>query len=363
MPIRPTLPRIIAVLAVLALLQGVALLISGYGQYKNAYRDLVAKDLTPPPAGAPDALALDVYHNQLAWEFAQTMAAAPPDIVYFNDSVMGGHTDAESRATMAEMLAECLGRSVYPVSGAGYTPVLFREYADLLSVLPGKPRLVIFSINLRSFSDEWFFTPRWLYSRAALFTRLLARPPRFGEYLGYLFSPVREAGDFLVGRRTSPQADHAAYFTAHGDRVAALKAIPADGLDPSQQAIRAHFIENYMIGVDRSHPMLAGAVEAAKAFKAAGVAVLPYLTPVDVEEGTRLVGPEFAARIDESARAVMEALAEGGAPGLDLSRALGTEYFVDRDYACEHLDLAGRRRVAGWLAEAAVNLLRAPVNR
>ena len=102
--------------------------------------------------------------------------------------------------------------------------------------------------------------------------------------------------------------------------------------------------------------MLGYLLETAQRLKRAGVPALFYLTPIDVEGGRQLVGEALPANVAANSRVIMDALARSGASCLDLTTLLPEDRFVDREYACEHLDLAGRRRVAEALAGAVKSL-------
>jgi hypothetical protein len=308
---------------------------------------------TAPAAGQPTARALEAFHNAVALDFRNALDRGAVDVVFFNDSVMGGHTDDEPRTTIAAMLADRLQQKITPVSGAGYTAVLFREYAGLVARAAQKPRLAIVSINLRGFSDGWFFTPDYMYAATAAYLRLLARVPAWQDVPAWLASREGDPAAYWSKRlEDAAQGDYADLFSRLNRRRDALLAENPPGLTPEDRDRRRHFIENYLTLVSRDHPMLGFLVDTATRFLRSGTPVLFYVTPIDVADGTRLVGPAFAETVRANTATVMAALAEAGAPCRDLAALLPTARFVDREYACEHLDLAGREQVAATLAAA-----------
>lgn len=323
-----------------------------YMGLRRSYKEIVAAGATMPDAAAQQNVFLDAYHNAVALEFRDALRRGGVSVFYCNDSVMGGQGDAEPRDTIAEMLARLTGLDIYPVSGAGYTAVLFREYAALVAKAQNKPRLAIISINLRGFSDDWLFTPRWEYAVTTAYLRLLADPPSPADLPSWIVSGQWDPAAYWQRRTARPDPSYDALFEKLNAGREALLAAPPPGLSPEELDRRRHFIENYMTHVTPEHPMLGYLLDTAHRLERAGVTVLFYLTPIDIEGGRRLVGEALPANVAANGRVIVEALARAGASCLDLTTLLPEERFVDREYACEHLDLAGRRRVAEALAGA-----------
>jgi len=322
----------------------------GHRSLSLGYKGLVTAGATTPPAGASEPQFNDAYHNAVALAFRDALDRGDAAVVYFNDSVMGGHNDDEPRTTIATMLGDLRGLPISPVSGPGYAATLFREYARLIARARNKPRLVIISINLRAFSDDWFFTPRWMYAATVDYLRLLAAPPPLADVPAWLVSGQDDPAVWLAARTRRDASGHEALFREINARRNRLMAASTPGLSPENAKRSQFFIKNYMTDIPTGHPMIGDLLDTAQTLSQAGVATLFYLTPIDVEGGTSLVGAEFAATASDNARRVARALTEAGVDCLDLSTLLPEDRFVDRDYACEHLDLAGRRRVAEVLA-------------
>lgn len=357
-PLAMSRRSILALVAVFALFAGTGLcLCIDYATFEADYQAMLHQALLPPADPNDKPKALLAYHNSCVPEFIRDMDAGSFDVLYFNDSVMGGHNDAEDRIKMSEMLHDDLGLGVRAVSGGGFTPTLFKEYAGLFrEKIAGRPKLAIMAINPRAFSDGWFFTPRWMYRDTAFFTHQYGRSPTFREYLAYLFA----GGGSVEGyyRRLydfGGEAKAEAYFPAHDADREALQGQTPPGLDSYRQSVRKHFIENYGTRVDADHPMLADALETVRTLKEQGVTVLAYVTPVDYLEGEKLGGPLFAEVLRSNVAAIEAAFAKDGFPLITMAFDLKSSQFVDRDYACEHLSLTGRRAVVGrleaWLTE------------
>lgn len=356
--------------AILAACLGLA--VWGVIDYRSelARRKAVMADglLSPPDVNSPKAL--DVYHQAVAAGFFRELARQAPDILFLNDSVMGGHGDFEPRTPMDELLADALNGgagegakeegqkplTVRGISGAGYTALVFERYAQLVARSPHKPRVAILPINPRSFSSPWFFGEDYWYARVLRFLPLIAQTPSFSWWLSRLpdrlkgRDPDEVAGKPLCDIFMIPAVENyfRLYHFARPDYGP-----PPPGLDEERLAAREHFIENYgLVKTLSDHPMLGAMFLSAREFRAAGVTPVIYVTPVDIEEGERLLGPLFAARFKEGIAVLRRELEREGVAYLDLSGLLGSRSFVDREYACEHLNLAGREAVAFELAKA-----------
>ncbi|QAZ68190.1 hypothetical protein [Solidesulfovibrio carbinolicus] len=342
--------RYLCALVAATILLVVLLLGHGHRSLSTGYKSLVTIGATTPPDGAPEQQRADAYHNAVALAFRDALHKGDVAAVYFNDSVMGGHNDDEPRTTIATLLGDLRGLSIHPVSGPGYAATLFREYAELIAQAEQRPRLAIISINLRAFSDDWFFTPRWMYAATVDYLRLLASPPTLADVPAWLFSGERDPAVWWAARTRRDASGHEALFREINARRNRLMAAPTPGLSPEEAKRRQLFIKHYMTDISAGHPMIGHLLDTAARLSRAGVTTLFYLTPIDMKGGMSLVGGEFAATVSDNARRVVRTLTEAGVDCLDLSALLPEDRFVDRDYACEHLNLAGRRQVAEALA-------------
>jgi len=275
---------------------------------------------------------------------------------------MGGHHDDEPRTGIDEMMGASLGVPVRGVSGAGYTAVVYSRLAALAASAPHKPRLALVSINPRSFSSDWFFTEGYWHAHMAGFLPLLSYRPSVPAWLRWL--PHRLAGSDLRshaagGDGLDGSPGSSGYFRAKWcdpDRFNPVR----QELTDSEIAIRRHFLENYMaVRVESGHPMLAAISRTIGLLRASGVTVLAYVTPVDVQEAARLVGPAFMDEFRRDVSEIRRTVEEAGAAYLDLSEHLDSGCFVDRDYACEHLNARGRAAVAEALSVKSRELLHA----
>lgn len=344
-------PALLLVLVVSVLGGGYALNYS-YSQLRKEYDQLVVEGAMKQITGTPVDRMEYIDQNIIALNFQKSLNNGEAKIVYFNDSVMGGHTDDEPRTTIAEMVADKLQIKITPVNRAGYTAVFYREYAAMASLAKEKPLLAIISINLRTFCDQCFFEPKWEYAGNNYYMHLLSHPPRRIDVIRAALSGRGSGKEYWDQYLDEMKLDR------YKDLFIALKR-PQEtffetmdsGLSEEDRARRRHFIENYVFDINLQHPMLQSILETANRFKKSGTKVVFYITPIDIEGGKTLVGPDFEPIIKKNVDVIKEALAKIGVDCLDMSSDLPTDRFVDREYACEHLDFAGRAQVASRLGD------------
>uniref|UniRef100_I2Q731 Uncharacterized protein n=1 Tax=Desulfovibrio sp. U5L TaxID=596152 RepID=I2Q731_9BACT len=323
-----------------------------YGQLRKEYDRLVTDGALKQISGTPIDPMEYIDQNIIALNFQKSLNNGEAKFLYFNDSVMGGHNDHEPRTTIAEMVADRLQVKITPVNRAGYTAVLYREYAAMASLAKDKPLLAIISINLRTFCDQCFFESKWEYAGNNYYLHLLSHPPRLIDVIRSAVSgrggDERYWDQYLDEMKTDRYKELFIKFKSQQEDF--FEGI-GSGLDEEDRARGRHFVENYIFDIDLQHPMLQSLLQTATQFKSSGTKVVFYITPIDVQGGKSLVGPDFEPIIKKNVKVIKEALAEIGVDCLDMSSDLPTDRFVDREYACEHLDFAGRAHVASRLGD------------
>ena len=76
-----------------------------------------------------------------------------------------------------------------------------------------------------------------------------------------------------------------------------------------------------------------------------------YITPIDMETGTRHLPEDFPAVVKQNCRLIEQRLRERGGEVIDLSHSLGPGAFSWNEYPNEHLRQNGRCYVAKRLAQ------------
>lgn len=297
----------------------------------------------------------DSYYNAIAYTLWQDLASNAPDVLYFNDSVMGAHNSHEPQETLAQLVAAATNLSVRGLSAPGLCPVLVKGYARVLAQAAHKPRLVIFNINPRALTVRDFFDLTYYFGNLRQYLAILALAPGPKSYLAWCVARLK--GQDFTGYLKAVCASDAFparedYFATHRQAARGPFTTNCDQADPEAAGLCRLFIDNYMIDLDDQHPMLLVLGEALAVLRQAGITPIVYVTPVNMEEARALAGPEFERRMRGNIARLRQGVAPYGVDLLDLSELLPPDLFVDRQWACEHLAFAGRQRVAALLAQA-----------
>src|SRR5439155_15030985 len=115
------------------------------------------------------------------------------------------------------------------------------------------------------------------------------------------------------------------------------------------------FVINYLQDLPRDHRKIRSMISIVRRCRSAGIRPFFYVTPVDVETGSGLLGAGFRETVARHVSILRDALAGEGAPLLDLSAELGSSAFSWRSEEApnEHLVDSGRTyvadRVARWV--------------
>jgi hypothetical protein len=270
-----------------------------------------------------------------------------PAVVGFGDSVWERVSrDDLDRRTLAQMLAEILrdrGVSTHFVHGSGYNQLVFLGFVRVLASLRAKPAAAIIAVNLRSFSPQWQFNPLW---RADAERRALARylsSRRTPRFLPPAFPSARDVVEYDATRVSYPGTS----YTTIGDFRRIVAARP-DGEDARAERMRVLFRFHYMHPLVASNDHLVALSETLRTLQTLGVRTLCYITPVNVMAGNRHLGADFERIVSKNVDVIHSLIQQSAADVelVDLSRAFPSGLFFHDDEATEHLNEAGRTRLA-----------------
>ena len=110
----------------------------------------------------------------------------------------------------------------------------------------------------------------------------------------------------------------------------------------------------YMYPLEQDHPKLRALGELADVCRARSIPLLLYVTPIDIDDGIRAVGPVFREQVSRNIEVIRKSLAAHGVGLLDLSYEVRGPQFRWNPFPNEHLRADGRR----WLTAQIVGRLR-----
>ena len=290
--------------------------------------------------------------NKMALELTEFLSKKKLDIVYFSDSTMGPHINNENQTMTSDILGEMCNNDVYAISRGAFTANVYYEYTKLISALNYKPKLVIFCLNIRSFSKGWLFRQPNFNEHIA-FVRKLRFKPNFFNYIKWRTSNL-DLSQFIDQIDNEPNLiglDE--YYSTHSNAIDDLLSTSHPNcLSENDIQVRSSFIENYLGTIDKSHPLLAKFISAKRLLANNGIKFIVYITPINAEDGNILIGQPFNEAVHNNIINLLSVFSDNGITAIDMSSDLNSSYFVDKiHYTTEHLFYEGRKLVANRLCE------------
>lgn len=323
---------------------------------RESTRYLVTLALFTALLALPAQYVLDPIANpdELATQMREVFDDRPADVLFFGDSVITAFSICDSGpALIPDVLAQMLGREVVTIAHWAYSPIVYQDYVKLLRTTAHRPRLVVLPVNVRVFSEQFYRNPDFHFRQRRMRVRRAALGLVPGDFPGWLLGRVREEIDDELYHRAPVEIDGKVLGSNDDiERRAKIDEVLEclDGPYDYHDELKLRFTYHYMGRIPEDHPVFADLERTVEELKALGIPVLAYITPIDVEEGTRYVGPRFATRVAENVATVASALDRLEIPYENLYLDVGAEDFIDKAYACEHMNQVGRARVAERLA-------------
>lgn len=260
---------------------------------------------------------------------------ANADVLYLGDSVLGRVADEDiDRRPLGEMVADAL----HPRSCAwswfvAYHLDSYVALARAVLEVGWRPSTIVVPLNVRGFSPQWFGNPAWDYSSHHEALRGFRGEP--------LTAPApAPTDDDLRRHRDRPLGSPLLPGWTVGDAEDARDDRSASNLD----RWRVLFAFHLGVPIREDHPRLGQLRDLERTCAAAGVELLAYVTPINVEGARRHLGDELVELIRTNVRAL--------GPVLDLSELLPPSSFFYEADPTEHLNERGRRALAAAIAAA-----------
>lgn len=294
----------------------------------------------------------------------KTHLAQGVDVIGLGDSSVLFAYDKESNQDPTYTLLQGIMNQhrIGAIAHPAYHMGIYEAYFENIVKNSHSVDLVIIPLNLRSFSPESDQRPDYEFSESKLLlrhdgwlTRMFLRPlsvfklfaPQITER-DYHNKPVY-FGDQRVGQVKDFLSDK--YFvTKSRDEV--KKGAPRKFIKVSIPFYRDKFIFHYMYALKEDHRKMASIRRIIRMSHQAQIPVIFYITPIDVETGTHLLGKRFKEQVAQNAKVLQEVVQQEGGVVMDLSATLGKDFFYWYDdekgefTPSEHLRYPGRAYVA-----------------
>lgn len=274
------------------------------------------------------------------------------DVVYFGDSTVNWTAKNDrGQQSMSGLLQLLLpGIRVVKIVYPSYHMDVYCAYAEYLVRKGYRPRFVIVPINLRSFSPEWDRQPLWQFQNEKF-------AARYKDTVWMKFQRPLGVFKFFQPPISRYEYEQTKVFNG-GEYIGRVKDFDNPSYkDADEEKIKKKLQFRYMYGLGPENGKILSMLKLAQVLKDHGTQIIFYITPIDVETGMKYLNDVFIKRLLDNGEVIKSVLAQRSIPVLDLSMALGTDYFTwvedhQRElYPNEHLRLEGRMFVVKALIE------------
>lgn len=270
-----------------------------------------------------------------------------PDLLVFGDSAMFWTTPKDSdRRHLFEMIRDELGGDVTfeALVGPGYGPRIIMAFLAALPRCQSRPRVVLVPTSVLMASSIWLAHPKLGYVTVGDQIREYAtsdakRPKKLVPFDEALFEDFdRLPAPSLFGARRTV-----------GELRLITNSVPATRW---QQVIRLrHMMDHYNAErLEDDSPGVTLVTELAEAIDALALPSVAYIAPINHEVVTKTLGAEARDHVKRNAAIVEAAYLRGGPRGTVVNATFDSPAAEFDDPI--HLSDAGRRRLAGRLADA-----------
>lgn len=267
----------------------------------------------------------------------------------FGDSVSKriAREDSDKR-TLQKMIEQELSLrkiSANYFSGKGFHLRLFKYFISAMREKDKKPALVIIPVNLRCFSPQWMYHPRWQFEKdIRIFCKKFMIP-----YTG----PVTKLPDTSEEYRKIQMSCYESKYSTIGDFLKVIE--KKEGLDENEILFRRQqlYIFHYLfkLSLDNERLCSLNALIKDNNFR-----LLLYFTPLNYSGGEDLLGSAFLDYIEENKKIIMQTVVQTQAMKnniiiKDYTKLLDNLYFFSKHDPTEHLNEAGRKILSKLLTE------------
>jgi hypothetical protein len=271
------------------------------------------------------------------------------DVIFLGDSTVYwcGPEDKTTQSIVTKVQYRIPSLSFHETTHGGYHLGVYINYCRWIAANANPPRLVIIPVNLRTFSPFWDI-PGWQFENVR-------------DTLAYLKNPLFRAFYMPLGifkfsnMETTDEAYEAAPVYDGLRRVGTVWDFKGpDNAKWTQKQIKNAFLFYYMGQITEQNRKVQTLRQVIRILKGAGIPVLLYFVPTDVQSGMEYHGQRFRRQLEQNAAFLKQVIQQEGITSYDFTCALGMENFVWRltgDCVDEHIKEAGRQYVADQLTE------------
>jgi hypothetical protein len=282
-----------------------------------------------------------------------------PDVLLFGDSVLERISKFDKNTkTLDQIVTSYLDDQISMgcISHTGYHIDVYYQFARLLWYLANKPEIVVFPINMRSFSPQWDMNPRHRWTEHIC--KIEKCIGKFGNGINeclHEIDKIISENDFLNSRVF--YAGTSFQYVKEFENIIKTKPEHRDEIIFRRKHI---FIYHYMHKLEPTHYKLLLLRDLIQLLKDMQIVTIIYITPINFNAGLKYVGDDFMRVFNSNLQVVYDCLGCKSQSVLnnsvfveeqscifgDYSQSLGPEYFFSEDDPTEHLSETGRTVLA-----------------
>src|SRR5207249_2047210 len=271
--------------------------------------------------------------------------AARVDVIYFGDSVLHYHARGDrTRRGIPELLQELSpAYTVGSVDHPAYHFGLYRRFCEYIRRIGAAPKIIVIPITIRSFSAAWLRRPEYQFPTESII--LGYRTQHFESRMMRAFLQPLLVFKAFDMRPEAAFVERAPMNAGNGPLDDGADVPHKRPEDISDDDIMRWLRGAYMYSLTGAHPRIQDMLDIMRAFRGTRSKLFFYLTPIDHETGTQLVGEAFSQRVRENVGLILRLSAAHDVPLSDLTFSLGADAFGwrgDGKVPDEHLAESGR---------------------
>lgn len=275
------------------------------------------------------------------------------EVLYLGDSVVRVIArEDQDRRSLGDMVRDELDQRyrVVTVSYDAYHLQIYYLLSVAVSRMQHPPKYLIIPLNLRSFSPQWDWSPRWQFeSESEMLNRYIVNPLT-------MISPVHMPHD-LSKRLHRFMHQPVDYPLSSFRQIGQFQRVAQEyaRTDAQKRSRYAQlFIYHYTYPLASNHRKLEALQSLLDMVVKTDLRIVLYVTPINYDAGTMLVGSAFSQQVALNRAALMQIINpyqdNPNIQCLDASTLLGPECFLHPYSPTEHLNQPGRTRLAHLIA-------------
>lgn len=217
---------------------------------------------------------------------------------------------------------------------------IYLAYARYIVAKENLPKTVIIPINLRSFSPEWDVRPEYQFEKELTFLQ--------NNNSIFIRSFHKPLSIFRFYKPEISKQEYEALPVYHGSQLVGTVGEFEETISeyPTSENMVRSLIYFYLYDLEDDHRKLQSMANLSDIYRAKGIDVIFYITPIDYQIGNYYMGESFTEQVAQNIAVITETLQGKDVLLLDYSFSLTSDFFNWDNYPNEHLNENGRNFIA-----------------